>query len=279
MPHEIGFVQNTGVLAHYMMLDKIKTFAEANGYTILFYDTASVNRELIMKAPGLSGTEEIYMGFRTYHDVANDYYNLTVASFAGYVSGILFANQPGAILSGIPAHNNRIDYWLTLNAQRIALAMKVGTPVYECAYTGKFLPYSTPSQYPYPVVCAGMLSGQPATRFSDTAHSMPFKGARANMRMRFNDGVWKQPSCWPFTSTQYATTYQLRDMNNNYALLPIVLYDATSGVYGELDGVYFISGFSNATENTVVIAGKTYVVIQDVYRTSFTDYIAIRMDT
>ena len=48
-----------------MMLDKIKTFAEANGYTILRYDTAIANRELIMSAPGYSGSEQIFIGLYT----------------------------------------------------------------------------------------------------------------------------------------------------------------------------------------------------------------------
>lgn len=86
MPHEIGFVQNTGVLAHYMMLDKIKTFAEASGFwEVLRYNTGIEKRELILKGEGYSGTDEIFIGFRTYHSVGADYYNLTVAGFTGYV--------------------------------------------------------------------------------------------------------------------------------------------------------------------------------------------------
>jgi len=279
MPHEIGYVQNVGVLAHYMMLDKIKTFAEANGYTILRYDTGIANRELIMKAPGLSGTEEIFMGFRCYQDAANDYYNMTVAGFTGYVSGNTFSTQPGAILSGIPAHNNRIDYWLTLNGQRIALAMKVGTPVYESCYAGKFLPYASPGQYPYPMVVGGMLNGEAATRFSDTAHSMPYKGNRTNFRMRFNDGVWKQPQAYPYNNVNLTgATYNLRDTGSNYALMPVVLMDA-NGAYGELDGIFHISGFNNATENTLTIGGIDYVVFQDVGRNGFADYYAMRLDS
>lgn len=276
MPHEIGFVQNTGTLAHYMMLEKIKTFAEANGYTILRYDTASFNRELIMMAPGLSGTEEIFMGFRTYHDVGADYYNMTVAGFTGYVSGNTFATQPGAMLSGIPTHNNRIDYWLTLNAQRIALAMKVGTPVYESAYIGKFFKYAFDGQYPYPVVCGGMLNGETSTRYSNTSHSIPYKGDRTNMRMRFNDGVWRQPQCYPWNNTVIAgASTNMRDTETQYPLIPVVLMDS-QGTYGELDGIFFISGFNNVVENTLIAAG--YIVIQDVGRNGFIDYYAIRMD-
>lgn len=277
MPNQIGFVDNSGgVLAHYKMLETIRDFASANGWTVLRYDTAPANRELILKGAGYTGEEEIFVGFRTYQDVGADYYNLLAGAFTGYVAGNSFDTQPGAMTSGIPAHNQRIDYWLTLNPQRIALAMKVGTPVYESAYVGKFLPYATPSQYPYPVICAGMLTGAAATRFSNTSHSMPYKGARANMRMRFNDGVWKQPDCWPWVNSDLTSSNQVRDTGANYPMLPVVLSDA-NGLYGELDGIFFISGFDNVVENTA--GGGQFVVIQDVSRTGFVDYYAMRLDS
>ncbi len=279
MPHQISFVDNSGgVLAHYKMLETIRDFASANGWTVLRYDTVPANRELILKGVGYTGEEEIFVGFRTYQDASADYYNLVAAAFTGYVPSNTFDTQPGAMLSGVPAHNNRIDYWLTLNAQRIALAMKVGTPVYESCYVGKFLPYARPSQYPYPVISAGMLNGVSATRFSDTSHSMPYKGSRANMRMRFNDGVWRQPDCWPWNNVNVAgATNQQRDTGGFYPLNPVVLSD-TSGIYGELDGVKHISGFNNAVENTLEVDGTAWVVIQDASRNGFNDYYALRMD-
>jgi len=259
-------------------------------WEVLRYDTLPENRELIMKGLGLTRDEQIFVGFRTYQNAGADYYNLLAACFTGYVPGNSFNTQPGVVLSGVPAHNQRIDYWLTLNGQRIVLAMKVGTPVYESAYVGKFLPYARPSQYPYPVVCGGMLAGGPATRFSDTAHSCWVKGGygRAtapnmtwnNMRMRFNDGVWKTPEAYPWNNaSRCGSTYAARDTEAAYPLTPVVLSDTVSGVYGELDGVYHISGFNNATENTLLLDGDTYVVIQDVWRTGFFDYYALRMDS
>jgi len=247
-------------------------------WEVLRYDTSAANRELIMRGSGLSREEEIFVGFRTYQDASADYYNLVAAGFTGFVTGNSFDTQPGAMLSGVPAHNNRIDYWLTLNGQRIALAMKVGTPVYESAYVGKFLPYARPGQYPYPVIAAGMLSGTPATRFSEATHSIPFKGGRANMRMRFNDGTWRQPECYPWDNLYVAgQTTQQRDTGGQYPMNAVVLSD-TTGIYGELDGVRHITGFNNAVENTLSAEGKTWVVIQDVSRTGFNDYYALRMD-
>lgn len=284
MPNEIGYVDNSGgTLAHYAMLAKIHDFASTNGWEVMRYNVASANRELILKGEGFSGTDEIFVGFRTYQDAAADYYNLVAAAFTGYVSSNSFDTQPGAMLSGVPCHNNRVDYWLTLNAQRIALAMKVGTPVYESAYVGKFLPDARPSQYPYPVICAGMLNGVPPTRFSDTNHSMPYKGGRPNLRMRFNDGTWRQPEAYPWNNPYLArqgasnSESEMRDTGTFYPLPRVRLSDA-NGIYGHLDGIHYISGFNNAVENTVVVGGETFVVIQDVGRNGFIDYYAMRLD-
>ncbi|EMO3657011.1 TPA: hypothetical protein ACUL4Z_000838 [Pseudomonas aeruginosa] len=280
MPHQIGFVDNSGgVLAHYKMLETIRDFASANGWTVLRYDTVPANRELILKGVGYTGEEEIFVGFRTYQDAGADYYNLVAAVFTGYVPSNTFDTQPGARLSAVPAHNNRIDYWLTLNPQRIALAMKVGTPVYESAYVGKILPYGRPSQYPYPVVCSGMLNGTPATRFSDTGanHSMGYKGNSARLGLRSNDN-WLNAYCYPWGNANLAGSNQLRDTDNVYHPIPVELHDNSANLWGALDGIFFIPGFNNAVENTTTIAGVDYVVIQDAYRVGFVDYYLMRLD-
>ncbi|WP_312467012.1 hypothetical protein [Stutzerimonas nitrititolerans] len=280
MPHTIGFVDNSGgVLAHYKMLETIRDFASANGWTVLRYDTAPANRELILKGVGYTGEEEIFVGFRTYQDATADYYNLLAGGFTGYVAGNSFDTQPGVRLSGVPAHNNRIDYWLTLNPQRIALAMKVGTPVYESAYVGKCLPYGRPSQYPYPVVCSGMLTGAAATRFSSTAasHSMGYTGNSPSLGLRSNDG-WLNAYCYPWGNDVLAGSSQVRDTSDIYHLIPIELHDNSGNLWGALDGIHFISGFNNAVENTIDINGDAHVVVQDAFRTGFTNYYAMRLD-
>lgn len=280
MPHAIGFVDNSGgTLAHYKMLEKISDVALASGFwTVMRYDTSKADRELILKGVGFTGTEEIYVGVRTYQNASADYYNLCVATFTGYVPSNTFDTQPGVRLSGVPAHNQRIDYWLSVNPQRIICCMKVGTPVYEHFYIGKFFPYARPSQYPYPMICGGMLNGATATRFSEITHSIPYKGNRANLGMRFNTGVYLQPETHPWNNNYLANTSasstQLRDTNNTYLMLPVMLSDA-QGVYGELDGIKFISGFNNVTEN---MCGTDWIVFQDVSRTSFIDYFAFKLD-
>jgi len=103
------------------------------------------------------------------------------------------------------------------------------------------------------------------------------KGNRDNCRMRFNDGTWRVPDTWPWVDNQLTSSENVRDTDGNYPLLPVMLNDS-QGIYGELDGIFHISGFNNAVENTLTVGGDDYVVIQDVSRTGFADYYALRLD-
>lgn len=282
---KVGFIINDGS-TDYIVGDQF-TFTTTQSelsslgtaWTTLRYDTSSAtSHELILHGVGLSGTEDIYVGVRTYDSVGADYYNLAVAGFTGYVSGNTWAAQPGILEMGVPSHNQRIDYWLAVNGQRIAFGLKVGTPVYESAYIGKFFPYATPSQYPYPLAVIGMLNGAAATRYSDTAHSMGYKGNVAQCRIRWLDGTWKQPLTYPWNNANVGgATRQLRDTNSSYPVMPVILCESTPNIFGELDGIGYVSNFNNTVESTVDISGVDWVCIQDVSRTSFNDYYALRL--
>lgn len=277
MAYEISYADNTSDLAHCAFVDKIKALATVNGWEVLRDTSSSGYRELILKGEGLSGTEEIFVGFKTYQDSTADYYNLLIGTFIGYVPLNTFETQPGAYITSVCAHNNRIDYWLVVNAQRIAAVLKVGTPVYETLYAGKFFQYGRPTQYPYPVVSGGSMLGQQAVRYSDTDRAAFWTNTgQTNLGMRDNTG-WRNPKVYPMESEGVAVTDHLRDNNSTYPLLASELYD-NNGVYGMLDGIYYISGFNNVVENTLVISGVTYVVVQNIWRTGFADYIAMRLD-
>lgn len=310
MAFEIDTVDQTGAtgFAHKELLLKIQALAEDNGWETLRYATGNpASHELILKGEGLSGTEEIFVGVRTYENVDADYYNIALAGFTGYVPANSWSAQPGFRESGIPAHNQTIQYWLTINAQRIALGLKVGTPVYESGYVGRIYPYATPSQYPYPLAVIGMLNGAAAVRYSDTTHSMGFKGNRVNCALRWLDGSYKQPLMYPWPNTSIASTVtttdnrQLRDTSDLYPVFPAVMCEAVPNVFGELDGIGYVSNFNNTVESVIQVGGTPvvdnpawtpqqraqeiidaggvpHVCLQDVARTSFVDYFAMRLD-
>jgi hypothetical protein len=56
-----------------------------------------------------------------------------------------------------------------------------------------------------------------------------------------------------------------------------VICDGTPNVYGELDGVKAITGFSQGSENTVTVDGIEYLVIQNVFRNTTSDFFAVQL--
>lgn len=323
MGYAIGTVtKGGGDDCHYQVLAIIKTLAEANGWTTLRYVSTGLDRELILKGVGLSGLEEIFVGFKCYQSVGGDYYNINCGTFVGYVSGNSFETQPGGKYSGCPAHNNAITYFITANAQRIVGCFKVGTPVYEHFYVGKLFPYARPGEYPSPLVVASMFNGPEAKRFSDTSHNFPYFG-RVNgttsatssfLFLRNQAGNWEQYYHYPFsngTSTSNALcapqgSGTLVPADIYYQFEPIILQESASSgviprnVFGELDSVYFCSGFNNGVENVVqeggssvvdqtgltvlqavdaikAVGGRAFVMMQNVNRTSWRDFVALEM--
>lgn len=243
----------------------------------------AVNAHLLLQAPGVSETDELFCGLQIYERSTSDVYNWRAAGFTGYVSSNTFATQPGTSgPNGLPLWNQPMTYWLVANGNRLILVVKVES-TYQTLYLGKALPYATPNQWPYPFVLGGMLTTDSETRYSDTGLSFAFKGSRANLKLRGVQGSWSQPQAWPWVITDaisgagtLAFADVVRDTGGQYALTPIVLTDTTN-VYGELDGVYQVSGFGNSAEDIVTAGGVDHLVVQDVYRNGVRDFIAVKL--
>lgn len=265
--------------AHYKVLAAIRTLALANGWSELRYVGTGADRELILNSAGLSGTEDIYIGFKCYQSVDSDYYNIAVGVFNGYIADNPFETQPGAQLSGVPCHNNAVTYFMTANAQRIVGCFKVGTPVYTHFYAGKMFPYSRPGEFPSPLVCAGHFDGKEPRRFSDAEMQFPYYGYdvdhtgtsgfdsdASKLWLREQNGSWTKQYHFPWNNggdsggtTGLAGGYApMRPAGDNYQPQPIVLYryeGSRGNVWGELDGVTCITGFNNNSENVLQQGG------------------------
>ena len=322
MGYAIGtLTKGGGDDCHYQLLGVIKTLAEANGWVTLRYDTSTANHELILQGEGLSGTEEIFVGFQCYQDSGADYYNINCGVFVGYVSGNDFGSQPGAKFYATPAHNNAITYFISCNAQQISAGLKVGTPVYEHFYVGKGFATSRPGEYPSFLVCGATLEMNESVRFSDTDHLFPYSGYRSNasenrLSIRDQAGNWVRPTCYPFTQGA-GTQNALAGPQGSSTLIPageyyqpefVLMQQDKSGssnidpsnVFGWFDGIYFVSGFNSGVENVVQIGGsstidqsgltvseaveeilfvggRALVMLQNVFRTTWRDFIAMEM--
>lgn len=292
MPHTIGFVTDAGDFAHCNLVDTIRTFAAANGWTVLRNVSTTGAREIILKGTGLSGTEEIFIGFKTYTNDATGYYNIGVAAFMGYNSAAVFESQPNALIRYICLTKLRVDYWITLNGQRLAMTCKTTFATYESAYAGKFLPYGRPGEYPYPVV-AGGTSSSSTTLASSTAitHCNYLGAASSNASGDFLNpgcGLYSPggitslaPLVYPYRHNRQGADKILipESFGGNFALYPAELFDpAAPNWFGAFDGIHAISGRDAVQESTVTFNGKTYVMFNNVFRTDQLAFHAMRLD-
>lgn len=269
-------------------------------WTLLRYD--SDNQRALFEAPGLSSTEEIHIGVSLNSDEGNDAYSLGFWMFRAYNEALGDFDQPGH--SGVgyfPIWNQAMPYWFIANGQRLMIAAKVST-VYPASYVGKFLPYGVPGEYPQPYYI-GNTTPASNTRWSTVSESNRNfwdPGSEGNILLpsgqwrtvqNFTDSTGENDTSstnhvWPFqassfdgsTKTEYRRTRE--NVDGTYALWPLILFGTNpdNDVWGELDGAYAVSGFNNASENTVTIDAVQYVVLQNLFRTARYYYAALKLE-
>jgi len=309
MPHLIGEV--TGTLddkAHFKFFNVFKNFANNNGWTTLMEnDPSATDKYVLLKGTDITG--DTYIGLKTYGPN-----HIAVCASTGYLPSQTFDNQPNMYQVGIPLYYDKVRYWITLNNRRIAFCCQVGTAHYESGYIGKFIPYCSPAQYPYPVACAGMfgyydasylLSTNPYTSDPDYYYRLPYKGPGSivsnylsvsnpayNMAVYSNfTGKWFYPAIHPFN--YLGTRMNTSTVNNKYPLYELEICNpnmnnsggtdtitqrSPGGIYGKLDGIYYVSGSYMYPEDTFVIGGNTYIVFRDRNLDAAGNHYAMRLD-
>lgn len=237
---------------------------------------------LYLKGVGTDGTKEIFIGIRAYEDVGADYYNFAIMGCTGHVDSNAFANQPGT--SGeryVPFWNGTLPYKLWVNGQRIIIHALVES-TYLSFYLGFITNYAGTNQMPYPLIVGG--TPLAATDRYSVVTTTFFK---KNSLPRFRDisGAWITLTTWPEGSYVGVSSdssdrdrdtmqrRQTRDLGGEYPIVPVVLLqhitawssstpDESGQIFGEYDGVVFITGFNMAVENVITdnATGKEYFV-------------------
>lgn len=271
----------------------------------------NVTGEAILRGPGLTGTDQIFVGMKAFSDVGADYYNWVLSAFTGFDAGLAFEAQPGAHHTGWGAGQSgpiltlqaaSMRYWLSANGRWIALVVQVGT-VYVSAILGLALtPYASPGQWPYPMVLGANQAWPGAvTLAANTSLRWSYAGAEnrnwfgpgsgvarsSQLRVRLGDGSW-----WGFGPTYaagqgalYPQANGAADMRPNldgtYQRLPLILSrQAATGeidVLGQFDQVNWVTGHANAAENTLTEGLDTWLVVPNVFRSTKVDYAAFKL--
>lgn len=293
----------SGTATSYLdLMDKFVTFvtsglASGQNWTKLLDHTteAGFDRNVYFQAPGLTGADEIFINMAAVHNVGTDVWNVGFYGATGFNVGLGgVASQPGCTPTGawMLLWDTAIPYWFIADGRSARIVAKAST-IYAQAYAGFHIPYASPSEYAYPLFIGAMASN-PGRRFSDTtnvhtAFWNPTSDAQNTLGVDAHSGAWLRTpggnwipagngpntqalSVWPYG--KFENFGQVLG-GTDYALMPLVLhtggsagsaFDSTRANFGELDSVFFISGFSNASENTVSIGGVTYLVVQNAFR-------------
>ncbi|ALH23700.1 virion structural protein [Pseudomonas phage PaMx11] len=165
--------------------------------------------EVILRAPGNSGSESIYVGIRSEYDEGAGWHNLFLNGYTGFdPNEESWFDQPGALpgfgqsytyaVPMVPCWNAAMPYWFVASGRSFRFGVKVSTN-YEGGYLGFILPYATPGQYPYPLAVGGSLVPQ------ETLRSAEWRYSYANWR----HGVYPGPGAPsdPTSENRWATLY------------------------------------------------------------------------
>lgn len=283
--------------SHSNFFSVLRTFLKTTlGWTELAYDAGQTR--MFLRAPGLSGTEEIHIGFKLYQSVADDTFGIYGWMARAWDPGLDMEVQPGH--SGLRFHplwDTATPYWLMGNGQRVIFTTKVST-TYWSSYAGKFLQYGTAGEYGQPYYIGMPFSS--AVRFSTINESVrsffdPGNGAlmltpsgewyevrnfeeRNSAESEDSDGIWVHP----YTTNSDDTRDRFRELRDNldgsYSLFPLILlgYVGVYDMYGELDGAMAVPGFSTASEDTITVGADTWLIFQNGFRTTRYYYCAIK---
>jgi len=293
MAYEAGTASN-----HDDLFEKLRTFLKSGpvGWTELAYEGGNPKR-MFLRAPGLSGTEQIHFGFRLYADAPGDTFGFYGWMSRSYDAGLDIQAQPGDSGDRFqPTWDSTIPYWFFANAQRVIIVTKIST-TYQASYLGKFLQYGTSGEYGQPYVV--LMPHSAAIRYSTISESVRNFWDPGPGLILLPNGAWWECRNWyeqsssesidgdgifvsPYAGDSSSVHTRFRELRDNvdgsYATFPLILNGTTpsSDIYGELDGAFAMSGFSTASEDTLTIGADTLRVFQNGFRTARMYYCAIK---
>jgi len=164
------------------------------------------NTTVFLEGPGLSATDNIFINIEAYKDPGNNLYNWKIRGADGYSDLFGIDNQLNASPDGtyLGLWDDVIPYWFYASGRRFIVVAKV-TTIYHSCYAGFYLPFATPTEYPYPIMIAASLGNvtdtytETGTYDDDSPISMSIgcivRPALRGMFFRDLNGGWEPVMC------------------------------------------------------------------------------------
>lgn len=271
--------------------------------------------DVVLQGPGLSDSDEVYIGLRLIADAGAGHYEIHMVGMTGIDAA---ATEFDAHVNVTPVtvrmflDNAAMTYWFSANGRRFMAAAKIST-VYEALYAGLVLPYAQPAEYPYPLFIGGTNAVGNASvdwRSTSADHTMFYApvydsgaGIESNAWFLSPSGAWLRcgqngdiavaPNSFGIQDFGIGTDftvdrYGYEDIKDrvepayggSYILTPLSLLqsDPANQTFGILHGAFHVGGRGNAAENTVTVVGTSHLVLQNVFRTDIGGYAAIALE-
>lgn len=275
-------------------INTLKTFLTSNGWTNV--KDSGTPRELFFR----NVDSDVVIGFKL-NTNNTTYFNLLLNVCNSYNSGNAFYSQSGSInhypdnsvntndIAPIATlHDNAINYWFFLNNRRLIVVAKCSTS-YISFYLGKFLAYGSNSQYPKPFFAGAngfevnqLLSNTDVKnesfihqRSGKVKGCSVLKDENANWIKINNSTVNGVTGLGMIYPNNILQSKLAKNTDASYNLIPTILFNDTSAA-GELDGVNMISGIGLSPENILTIDTDEYVIFNNIFRTTQSDFFAIK---
>lgn len=245
----------TGTATSYHdLLDKLRIYLVAQGWTQKAWSapgSITAVASLQMMAPGSGTGREIYVNIKTQADATSGFYSWRVRGATGYTAGAAEGANPGELQSDVYFNlwQNSITYWFYVSDRRFIVVAKCST-AYISLYAGLFLPFGTPTQYPFPLFigadygkqCSWSQVNSARRMFCDPGGDLP-SGLDSNAYYRTPGGTWQgivnhdasanndygqsfttgQARMWPYSGDHFVST------NSTYYEFGASLAGAASG--------------------------------------------------
>ena len=268
---------------------------------------ANNDGELILKGPGLAGTDEIFVGIRRSGGARAAFWEL--AGMRGYAGALTFNEQP----SVLPATNRpslamwsgELPYWISVTGRKITLRIRNNT-YYMDMYLGLGIPWGSPKFQPYFLVVGGSCGDNAGNWTSLGVNNANYWGARtdssdaggdSSLQILNRSGQWQghlvrlnnsrqnawygggwlnsdQNTIWPFRGN--GMQWVRENLDGGTPLFPVTCLPNL----GELEGIYAISGYTNIQPEDIIwqpATGKKLVVGTNTYRNSVEDFCAMEL--
>jgi hypothetical protein len=271
-------------------------------WEVLKYSSSQYNFEAYLRGPGLSATDSVYCNIRLYSDVANNLHNWQLYGATGFDGTKSIDEQPGTstVDSFFTVSNTTMPYWFVVNGRRIIIVAQTSAGVSMACYMGLYVPYATPSEFPYPYAIGGTTTN-PTYGYQENNYTVgnfydgpyEYNTDNAALALRHPDGTWLGfgnyfsstsargdstslvSTIAPMNSKKGSQSYPgygiIQSFNDNYIILPFTLQTKAQGgnTYGELDGMYFAPHGTQGKKFPDTITdgtGNVYLVISNTYR-------------